>query len=127
MEDEFADNPKALLRDDVRRDQIDYRKWIVSLATFVLTVSLGLVGLAGGPLANLWLLVVGWALLGVCIFLNWLLIKRLVGISLVAAKADEDPSFSHLHTPRRTARGTSTGSQPEAVTDFCSTALMASR
>lgn len=94
--EELCTNSDALRRDGVRRDQMDYRKWIVSLATFVLTVSLGLIGLISGPLAHQWLLVLGWSHLGLCIFLNWLLIKRLVGISLVAARAEQDPALTDL-------------------------------
>jgi hypothetical protein len=93
---ELGSNPEALLRDTVRKDQIEYRKWIVSLATFVLTVSLGLIGLLAKPIQYRWLLFVGWLLLGVCIFLNWLIIKRLVAISLVAAASNEEPVLGDL-------------------------------
>lgn len=93
MSAELGQNPDALLRDTVRKDQIEYRKWIVTLATFVLTISLGLIGQLPKPIHYKWLLGVGWLLLGACIFLNWLLIKRLVGISLVAAASNEEPRF----------------------------------
>ncbi len=100
MSAKLGQDPDALLRDTVRKDQIEYRKWIVSLSIFVLTVSLGLIGLLvkAHPLRYKWLLVVGWLFLGACIFFNWLIIKRLVGISLVAAASREEPSFGNLLT-----------------------------
>ncbi len=60
MTAEPSQNPNASPIDTVRKHQIEYRKWIVSLATFVLTVSLGLVGLVAKaqPLQYKWLLVV---------------------------------------------------------------------
>ena len=96
MTDEFGQNPDALLRDTVRKDQIEYRKWIVTLATFVLTMSVGLIAHLPKPLHYKWVLILGWLLLGACIFFNWLLIKRLVGISIVTAAAHEEPDFRHL-------------------------------
>jgi hypothetical protein len=41
------------------------------------------------------LLIAGWVLLGVCIFLNWLLVKRLVAIPIVAAVAAENEGLHH--------------------------------
>ncbi len=96
MTSEFSQNTDALLQDTVRKDQIEYRKWIVTLATFVLTISLGLIGYLPKPLHYKWLLLVGWLLLGGCILFNWLIIKRLVSISLLAAAAREEPNFLHL-------------------------------
>jgi hypothetical protein len=93
---EVGQNPDALLKDNVRKEQIEYRKWIVTLATFVLTVSLGLIGHLPKPLHYRWLLLTGWLLLGACIFLNWLLIKRFVGISLVAAASQEERTLERL-------------------------------
>jgi hypothetical protein len=95
---ELDQNPTALLRDTLRKDHIEYRKWIVSLATFVLTVSLGLVGLVAKtqPLQYKWVLIAGWLLMGTCIFLNWLIIKRLIGILLLAALSSEEPSLENV-------------------------------
>jgi hypothetical protein len=59
----------------------------VSLATFVLTVSLGFVGLVAKaqPLQHKWLLVSGGLLLEACVVFNWLIIKKLIDILLIAA------------------------------------------
>lgn len=85
----------AGLTDENRKELIDYYKWIVSLAIFVLTVSLTLAGLFPNALQYSWLLVVGWVLLGLCIFFNWLLIKRLVTISIVFATPEEELGAIH--------------------------------
>jgi hypothetical protein len=98
LTDEPGSKPDPLLTDTVRKDQIEYRKWIVSLSTFVLTVSMGLVGILAksGPLQYKRLFIVGWLLLGISIFLNWLIIKNLVALSIVLAALGEDPSFRPL-------------------------------
>jgi hypothetical protein len=80
---------------DVRSQLTEYYKWIVSLATFVLTVSISMVSLFGRGVQHKWLLVVGWILLGLCVFLDWLLVKRLVSIPIVAAVAPEDEGRRH--------------------------------
>lgn len=85
----------AGLTDDTRKELIDYYKWIVSLAIFVLTVSLTLAGLFPKGLRYPWLLIVGWVLLGLCIFFNWLIIKRLVTIPIVFATREEDRGVLH--------------------------------
>jgi MFS family permease len=96
MTAELGQNPDALLRDAVRKEQIEYRKWIVTLATFVLTVSLGLIGHLAKPFHYKGLLVVGWILLGFCIFFNWLLIKRFVEISLAVPASHDEPGLGNL-------------------------------
>lgn len=98
MTDELGKKTNALLNDTVRKDQIEYRKWIVSLSTFVLTVSLGLVGILAksNPIQYKWLLVVGWLLLGISIFLNWLIIKNLVSISIAVAGSQLEPKLADV-------------------------------
>lgn len=98
MADEQDKIRDPLLSDTVRKDQIEYRKWIVSLSTFVLTVSLGLVGILAksNSIQCKWLFISGWALLGMSILCNWLIIKNLVAFSLVLAALGEDPSFRLL-------------------------------
>lgn len=98
MTDPLGKKPHALLNDTVRKDQIEYRKWIVSLSTFVLTVSLGLVGILAksSPIQYRWLLVIGWLLLGISIFLNWLIIKNLVAISIVVAGSQLEPTLADV-------------------------------
>jgi hypothetical protein len=83
------------LTDEVRKELVEYYKWIVNLATFVLTVSISLVGLFAQGMSYKALLVLGWVLLGLCIFLNWLLVKRLVTIPIVDAVAPEDAGWHH--------------------------------
>jgi hypothetical protein len=98
MTDQLGKKPNALLNDTVRKDQIEYRKWIVSLSTFVLTVSLGLVGILAksSPIQYKWLLVIGWLLLGISIFLNWLIIKNLVAISIAVAGSQLEPTLADV-------------------------------
>lgn len=83
------------MTDEVRKELIEYYKWVVTLATFILTVSISLVGLFSPGIAHKWLLVSGWVLLGLCVFLNWLLIKRLVTIPIVAAVPEQDEGRHH--------------------------------
>jgi hypothetical protein len=70
----------------------------VSLSTFVLTVSLGLVGILAksNPLQCKWLFIAGWVILGISIFLNWLIIKNLVAISLAVAGSQLEPRFADV-------------------------------
>ena len=63
---------------EIREGLIAYYKWIVNLAVIVLTLSISLVGLIGSQLFQRWLFLIGWILLAMCIFFNWLTIKRLV-------------------------------------------------
>lgn len=93
MKNEKIYNQNSLSSDVVRKDQIEYRKWIISITMFVLTVSLGIIGVIDDPINSKWLLILGWAFLGLCILLNWLIIKRLVSISLLTALVEEDPTF----------------------------------
>ena len=85
----------AGLNDDVRRELMEYYKWIVSLALFVLTVSLTLAGLFPKGLHYSSLLTLGWGLLGSCVFLNWLIIKRLIIIPIVSITQEKDRGPIH--------------------------------
>ena len=73
----------VLANDEVRKSLVDYCKWIVSLAVLIMIVSTSLIGLIGQGLRYRVLLLVGWGLLVVCIFFDWLLIKRLVTLPIV--------------------------------------------
>lgn len=75
--------PEILQNQEYLRDLAGYYKWVVTLALFVLTVSLSLAGLFPEGLDQKWLLVIGWLLLGLCVFLNWVLIKRLITLPIV--------------------------------------------
>jgi hypothetical protein len=85
----------ALRNSDIRKDLIEYYKWIVNLATFITTVSLSLVALFPKGVRFSWLLILGWVLLAVCIFLNWLLVKRLVSIPIVTSVSEEEMGIYH--------------------------------
>lgn len=85
----------AGLTDENRKELIEYYKWIVNLAIFVLTVSLALSGLFPGGLHHSWLLISGWVFLGFCIFFNWLIIKRLVAIPIVFSSKEQNRNWLH--------------------------------
>jgi hypothetical protein len=78
------------LDDNTRTELVDYYKWIVSLAVFVLTISVALVRFLSTPLRHTWLVVIGWLLLGLCIFFNLLLVKRLVTIGAISRMPEEE-------------------------------------
>ena len=83
------------LTEEIRKELIDYYEWIVSLAVFILTISLSLVALFPEGVTHRWLLVVGWVPLGLCVFLNWMLVKRLVTIPLISKVAPESEGIRH--------------------------------
>ena len=85
----------AGLTDENRKELIEYYKWIVNLAIFVLTVSLALAGFFPGGLHHSWLLILGWGFLAFCIFFNWLIIKRLVTIPIVFSADEKDRNWLH--------------------------------
>lgn len=88
-------NGHGLDNEDLRRELADYYKWIVGLATFVLTTSGSLVALFGENLEFKWVFAVGWSLLVLCVFLNWLIVKRLVTIPVVRAQPEENKTALH--------------------------------
>jgi hypothetical protein len=63
---------------DEREEFVGYFKVIVYLACFALTVSVALVGLLLDPGRQRALLLTGWVLLGVCVLLNLLALRRLL-------------------------------------------------
>jgi len=86
-----------LIENDILRESlINYYKWIVSLAIFVLTISVALFEVLYQDFEPSLLIVTGWVLLSICIFFNWLLIKRLVTIPIVY-KAFEQDEASFIH------------------------------
>lgn len=87
--------PEILLDRTYLHELAGYYKWVVSLALFVLTTSVGLAVLFPKGLEFEWLLVVGWLLLGLCIFSNWLLIKRLVTLPIIMKTFEEEKGLHH--------------------------------
>lgn len=81
---------------DLRRDLIDYYKWVVSLALFVLTVSLSLSSLVESVSGQRGWLIAGWSLLGICVFANWLLIKSLLSAAVCETIPEEELTKHHL-------------------------------
>ncbi len=80
----------------VRKELIEYYKWVVNLATFVLSLSLSLAAFFPNRLHHTALLIAGWLCLGVCTFLNWLLIKGLVTLPLLTSTQEEQRGLLHL-------------------------------
>jgi cytosine/adenosine deaminase-related metal-dependent hydrolase len=80
--------------DETRKELIQYYKWIVSLATFVLTFSLGALGLRGTAHVSV-LLVIGWSALVISIFFNLVLVKRLITLAIVASVPEEEREWPH--------------------------------
>jgi len=78
---------KAGLEKDVWKELINYYKWIVSVATFVLTVSISVVSFVVEK-ELCWTngFLCGWVLLVICILTNWLLIKGLVQLPIEVNK-----------------------------------------
>lgn len=81
--------------DDLRKELTEYYKWVVSLATFVLTISASIAGTAGYQVEYRWTLGTGWVLLCVCIFFNWLIIKRLITMPVVVRTPDSQAGAIH--------------------------------
>lgn len=82
--------------DNLRSELIDYHKWIVSLALFVLTISLSLSSLVESVSGQKGWLVAGWVLLGICVFANWLLIKSLLSAAVCKTVPEGDLTKLHL-------------------------------
>lgn len=87
--------PEVLANDEVRKSLVDYYKWIVSLAVLIMTVSLSLIGLIGQGFRYRIFLLVGWGLLVVCIFFDWLIIKRLVTLPIVMQAPEKERGWLH--------------------------------
>jgi hypothetical protein len=87
--------PEVFANDEVRKSLVDYYKWIVSLAVLITTVSLSLIGLIGQGFRYKVPLLIGWGLLAVCIFFDWLLIKRLVTLPIVMQTVEAKRDWLH--------------------------------
>ena len=83
------------LTEESRKELVEYYKWVVTLATFVLTVSLSVMALFAGSVRFRWLLVLGWVLLGLCVFVNWLLVKALVSLPVVLSVTEQHQTKLH--------------------------------
>lgn len=79
----------------IHKNLIDYYKWVVSLATIILTISISFVGLTSNPLVRPGWLYFGWSLLLVCIMANWLIVKRLVTLPIVEAVPESEKTRLH--------------------------------
>ena len=85
------------LSEEIWKQLIDYYKWIVSISVFILTISVTLVSLLSTKSLNYtWLLLIGWILLGFCIFIVWLLIKRLVFLPLLFSIPHDELQPMHI-------------------------------
>ena len=76
------------LNEDYKKLLIDYYKWLVSLATFIITASISVVAIEKDTFADYRLLIVGLLLLGTSIFFNILVIKRII-VSFIIDEKDE--------------------------------------
>jgi len=89
-----SDRIRKLLSDkEIRVELINYYKWVVNLAVVILTLSISLVGLLGKELVYKPIIISGWVLLAVSVFLNWLTIKRLVSFPINARLIDEEKTW----------------------------------
>ncbi len=86
---------KILLQPENRKELVDYYKWTVNLATFILTLSLSLTSVLtkAQDLKHKSLLITGWILLGLCIFMNWLLVKRFITMPIIEQTPEEERGF----------------------------------
>lgn len=88
----MEDSP--LIKDALRKELIDYYKWVASLAIFILSTSLALASFLGAP-PHKYLLAVGWVLLAICIVVNWLLVKSLISGGTIASTPVEEWTLKH--------------------------------
>jgi len=86
---------RPLLEPSMRKELIDYYKWQVNLSVFVLTFSVTLLSLLKSAPKHPYMLVVGWVALAICIFFNWLLVKRIVSIPLAFSTPAEFRTILH--------------------------------
>ncbi len=87
--------PPALSDRETRSELAAYYKWIVSLAILILTVTVALVGFFPEGVEYEALLIAGWILLAICIFLNWFIIKKLVTVAVVLCVPEEEQGPLH--------------------------------
>ena len=83
----FNDTLKSV---EVRNTLESYYKWIINLSILILTISVSAVGLLKKPIYYSWLIIIGWVMLGICIFLNWLIVKRLVSFPFIEKQLETE-------------------------------------
>lgn len=83
------------MENNIRKELISYYKWIVSLLIFIITITISVVS-ASNNLYFSNMLKFGLVLSGISIFLNWLLIKRLIVFNIVEKTKTEDIKNIHL-------------------------------
>ena len=96
--------PDVFHDSDIRKEQIEYKKWVVNLTVIVLTISLSLVGFYPNGLRHKWILIAGWIALALSLFEAFILVKVLVEIPLVLNTPKEQRGHHHhlfLRNPRR--------------------------
>ena len=89
-----VDSP-SLIDNALRKELIDYYKWVASLAVFILSTSLALANFLGAPPHKL-LLASGWVLLATSIAGNWLLVKSLISAGTISATPLDEWTAKHL-------------------------------
>lgn len=94
-DDKTDDDDAPTFDNDLRKELIDYAKWIVNLSSFFLTASLGYAGFFRETLTLRPLFYIGWAALSLCIAMNWLIVKRLVALPVVLNTPMEDRTLIH--------------------------------
>ena len=83
------------MENNIRKELISYYKWLVNLSAFIITVVVSLVSVS----ENLYfsdMLKWGILMLGLSIFFNWLIIKKLVIVPIVGKTPLEDIKSIHL-------------------------------
>lgn len=89
------DTKGLIVEDGLRKELIDYYKWVVTLAVFVLSTSLALASFLGDSPHPI-LLSVGWVMLAFCILVNWLLVKSLISAGTIAATPIDEWTKKHF-------------------------------
>lgn len=83
------------MENDTRKELISYYKWVVSLLIFIITITISVVSTS----SNLYfsnILKWGLVLSGLSIFLNWILIKKLIIFNIVKKTKIKD--FENIHS-----------------------------
>lgn len=104
---EVQERPLSPSSETFRREMIDYRKWVVSIVTFVLATSIPLAGLSNVGDFVRWTLLVGWVALAFAGFINWVLIKSLMKLPRLIAPltmSDADAMKINVTLHRRDRR-----------------------
>lgn len=64
------------MNDAMRKELVEYYKWIVNLEAVILTISFTMVGITNTPVGKL--IVVGWVAIMISAFFNMQIVKRLI-------------------------------------------------